>query len=146
MTGAFIRKWRLKEWRLKEMAKSEYFYSRFDEKWKVMGKHDKTKVNEQRVVSWRDFSKACLLRLLSTPPPIFKDKNGSFLWLQRGHLTWGYYDLLQGRRDSSESLTKCFSDSFNVQYAQAPYFVRDVFWTPIDTSNSKESILSLSVL
>lgn len=52
------------------MAKSEYFYSRFDEKWKVMGKHDKTKVNEQRVVSWRDFIKACLLRLLSTPPSL----------------------------------------------------------------------------
>lgn len=37
-TGMFIRKQRPKE-----AVKSEHFYARFDEKWGVLGKHDRTK-------------------------------------------------------------------------------------------------------
>lgn len=40
-----------------EMVKLGYFYTRFDEEWKVMGKCNRTTGYELRVVNWGKLSK-----------------------------------------------------------------------------------------
>ena len=61
--GAFMRKGRLEE-----KVKPEHFYFRFDEAWKVMEKHQKTKGYELRVVNWGKQSWLCLQIPLGAPP------------------------------------------------------------------------------
>lgn len=77
---------------------------RFDEEWIVMGKRDRTKGYEVRVVNWGKLINTSLLRFLS--PSIFRDKDASFLAIRKALLTWGSYDLLQGRRALNYMLKK----------------------------------------
>ena len=49
------------------MVKPEHFYTRLDEEWRMMGKCDRARGYDLRVVTWWKLSKPCSFKFLSAP-------------------------------------------------------------------------------
>ena len=141
--GAFMKKWRL------EVIKLEHSYARFDEDRKVVGKCDRTKGYELRIVN-----KGKLARSVHSESPrhpsVFRDKAAPFL--RGGHLSHeglrACFRVWRGVRESFLHL--CFSDSSSLKYSVCQH---NMFWdsvsqTPSATTNSvvgKRSLFWLEV-
>ena len=96
-----------------------FFYTKFDQEWKTVGNCNRKKKYEPRVVNWGELSKVYSFRFLSVSLHHWRQKGSFSPGTGRGPLTWGSYDLLQGkvRVLLAPVISQIFSFK-NIQYAR----------------------------
>ena len=81
---------------------------------------------ELKVVNWGKLSKVYSLGFVLVPLCLQRFLPG----IRKAPLTWGSYDLFQGRWGRSESPFRICHLPWNSHYVKEPYFGDSMFWTP----------------
>lgn len=90
-----------------------------------MGKFDRTRGYDLRVVTWWKLSKACSFKFFQLPS-VFRDKDAAFLQIQGGHLS--HEGLLLQRKVRESLLHLSFTHSFNLKCS---LYQSVIFWESV---------------